>query len=218
MGLKEKILYKLMGTNEEIEGIYKQKGHCDEWVEAYKAGHPKMKTMDKLTLADALTSLERYDEAEAILNEVKVNGFSDDITRGVYYLALMNLYIGQHRAEEALNILANQKKFLDIFYSSPAYERMSIAYYDSAAVILAMNGQYEAAAYYFELEKKSAVKYDKTGIYPMLTNIRLLKFSGSNELAEQEAVAARNYIENYNGFTLPWQKESFFKLLDKSLR
>ena len=72
MGLKEKILYKLMGTNEEIETIYKQKGHCNEWVEAYKNGHPKMKVMDKLTLADALVSLEKFDEAEALLESVNV--------------------------------------------------------------------------------------------------------------------------------------------------
>ncbi len=218
MGLKEKILYKLMGTNEEIETIYKQKGHCDEWVEAYKAGHPKMKTMDKLTLADVLITLDRYSEAESLLNEAKVNGLSDDIIKGVYYLALINLYIGQKRAEEAMDVLEKQGKFLNIFYSAPAYQRMSIAFYDSAAVTLAMNGKYEAAAKYYSLEKQSAVKYDKTGIYPMLTNVHLLKLAGNDEMVEKEAEATKNYIENYNGFSLPWQKDSFLRLLEKSLK
>lgn len=218
MGIKEKILYKLMGTNAEIETIYKQKGYCDEWVEAYKAGHPKMKVMDKLTLADVLITLDRYSEAESLLNEIKVNGFSDDITKGVYYLTLINLYIGQKRADEAMDVLEKQGEFLNIFYSAPAYQRMSISYYDSVAVTLAMNGRYEVAAKYYELEKQSAAKYDKTGIYPMLTNVHLLKLAGNAEVAEKEAEAAKNYIENYNGFSLPWQKDSFLRLLEKSLK
>ncbi len=217
MGLKEKILYKLMGTNEEIETIYKQKGHCDEWVEAYKNGHPKMKVMDKLTLADALVSLEKFDEAEALLESVNVGITADDITKGTYFLVLINLYIGQNRAADALAILEKHGKFLNIFYSAPAYQRMGGAFYDSAAVVLAMNDYHDDASRYYELEKQWAAKYDKTGIYPMITNVRLLKLVGNEEAAQNEAETARNYINNYNGLDMPWQKNSFLKMLDKAL-
>lgn len=218
MGLKEKIMYKLMGTTEELENIYKEKGFCGEWVDAFKASHPKMKFMDKFRLADVLNSLERYDEAEALLKEIKIFQITDDLKMAMYYNTLMCTYIGQKRAEDALELFRKHQRFFDTFFSAPLYEKYAIAYYDNAAAVLAMNGEIKGAAQYLELEKKSAQQYDKTGIYPMITYVRMLNLSGDQELAKEEAEQVRRHIEEWTQYRYSWEKDNFMKVLDNALK
>lgn len=218
MGLKEKIMYKLMGTTEEIENIYKAKGFCDEWVEAFKAAHPKMKFMDKFRLADVLNSLERYSEAEALLKEIHIFQMTDELKLAMYYNTLMCTYIGQKRAGEALEVFRKQQRFLDTLFSAPLYEKYAIAYYDNAAAVLAMNGEIKGAAQYLEGEKQLAQKYDKTGIYPMITYVRMLALSGDQELAREEAEPVRKRIEEWDQYNYPWEKDNFLKILDSALK
>ena len=218
MGLKEKIMYKLAGTTEELENIYKEKGFCDEWVEAFKAAHPKMKFMDSFRLADVLNSLERYSEAENILKEVRIFQMTDDLKVAMYYNTLMSTYIGQKRAEDAMEILRKWQRFFDAFFSGPLYEKYGIAYCDNAAAVLAMNGEIQGAAQYLEREKQLAQKYDKTGIYPMITYVRMLALSGDQELAREEAEPVRKRIEEWSQYNYPWEKDNFMKILDSALK
>ena len=145
MGLMKKILYKLAGINEELVQIYESKGYCDEYIDKFKALHSKkMDPMDSLTLADIYISMKRYSEAEEMLSPVNIGFGTDDTIKGMYLLQRINLFIGEGKGQEAFEVFAREQKFLDIFFSAPAYKRMGVAYYDAAAVTLAMNGQLEA--------------------------------------------------------------------------
>lgn len=216
MGFMKKVMYKLAGINEELYNLYVEKGPCEEYAEGYKALHSKkMKPMDYTTLADIYTTLEKYDEAEEMLGHVKVGIMTDDTIKGVYLLSKLNLLLGQDKGEEAYELFKKEQKYLDIFFSAPAYRRSGMAYYDTAAVILAMNGQLQAAGYYYKLEQESSATYDNTGVYPMLTNVHMLKVMGNDITAEEAAAKAREYISNYNEFKFKWQKEQFLGMLDR---
>ena len=218
MGLVKKVLYKLAGINEELVQIYETKGYCDEYIDGFKALNKKMKPMDYLTLCDIYTGLERYSEAEEMLSRVSVGFMTDDTIKGMYLLNKINLLLGENKGAEAYEVFAKEQKFLDIFFSAPAYRRMGIAYYDSAAVTLAMNGRMDEAVQYYKWEKAASDKYDKTGVYPMLTNVHMLKAAGNDSLAEEFAAKAREYIENYNEFKFRWQKEQFLGMLDRYMK
>ncbi len=215
MGLMNKILCKLAGINEELKQIYEERGICDEYIDKYRALHSKkLQGMDCLILAGMYTSRERYSESEEMLDRVKINFMTDDTLKGVYYLEKMNLLIGLKKGEEALDIFIKNQKFLDIFFSAPSQRSRAIAYYDTAAVVLAMNGRLEAAGYYYQLEQKSAETYDITGTYPRLTNVHMLKVAGNDAMAAEEAEKTRQYIENYDSYKYAWQKADFIRMLD----
>ena len=215
MGLMNKILCKLAGINEELQQIYEERGICDEYIDKYRALHSKkLQGMDCLILAGMYTSRERYSESEEMLDRVKINFMTDDTLKGVYYLEKMNLLIGLKKGEEALDIFIKNQKFLDIFFSAPSQRSRAIAYYDTAAVVLAMNGRLEAAGYYYQLEQKSAETYDITGTYPRLTNVHMLKVAGNDAMAAEEAEKTRQYIENYDSYKYAWQKADFIRMLD----
>ena len=215
MGLMNKILCKLAGINEELQQIYEERGICDEYIDKYRALHSKkLQDMDCLILAGMYTSRERYSESQEMIDRVKIGFMTDDTIKGVYYLEKMNLLIGLKKGEEALDIFIKNQKFLDIFYSAPSQKRRAIAYYDTAAVVLAMNGRLEAAGYYYQLEQKSAETYDITGTYPRLTNVHMLKVAGNYAMAAEEAEKTRQYIENYDSYKYAWQKADFIRMLD----
>jgi len=219
MGLMNKILCKLAGINEELQQIYEERGICDEYIDKYRALHSKkLQDMDCLILAGMYTSRERYSESQEMIDRVKIGFMTDDTIKGVYYLEKMNLLIGLKKGEEALDIFIKNQKFLDIFYSAPSQKRRAIAYYDTAAVVLAMNGRLEAAGYYYQLEQKSAETYDITGTYPKLTNVHMLKAAGNDEMAAEEAEKTRQYIENYDSYKFAWQKADFIRMLDSYMK
>ena len=219
MGLMNKILCKLAGINEELQQIYEERGICDEYIDKYRALHSKkLQDMDCLILAGMYTSRERYSESQEMIDRVKIGFMTDDTIKGVYYLEKMNLLIGLKKGEEALDIFIKNQKFLDIFYSAPSQKRRAIAYYDTAAVVLAMNGRLEAAGYYYQLEQKSAETYDITGTYPKLTNVHMLKEAGNDEMAAEEAEKTRQYIENYDSYKFAWQKADFIRMLDSYMK
>lgn len=219
MGLMKKIMYKLAGINEELVQIYETRGYCDEYIEKFKALHSKkMDPMDYLTLADIYISMERYSEAEDMLSHVSIGFMTDDTIKGMYLLQRLNLFVGEKKAEEAFALFTKEQKFLDIFFSAPAYKRMGVAYYDAAAVTLAMNGRLDAAERYYQLEKQSAEANNKSSIYPVLTNVHMLKVSGCDDMAEEAAVKARESIMNFTEYRYSWQKEQFLNMLESYLK
>ncbi len=219
MGLMKKIMYKLAGINEELEMLYQERGFCEEYAEKYKALHSKkMAPMDYLTLADIYISLKKYSDAEEMLSHVNVGFNTDDTIKGMYLLQRLNLYIGEGKSQEALETFVREQKFLDIFFSAPAYKRMGVAYYDAAAVILAMNGKLEAAGHYYQLEKQSAEANNKASLYPVLTNVHMLKAAGNDDMAEEAAAKAREDIMNFTGYSYPWQKEQFLNMLNDYMK
>lgn len=214
MGLMKKIMYKLAGINEELELLYQERGFCEEYAEKYKALHSKkMSPMDYLTLADIYISLKKYSDAEEMLSHVNIGFNTDDTIKGMYLLQRLNLYIGEGKSQEAFDTFVRKQKFLDIFFSAPAYKRMGVAYYDAAAVTLAMNGKLEAAGRYYQLEKQSAEANNKAKLYPVLTYVHMLKAAGNDDMAEEAAVKAREEIMNFTGYSYPWQKEQFLNML-----
>lgn len=219
MGLMKKIMYKLAGINEELEMLYQERGFCEEYAEKYKALHSKkMAPMDYLTLADIYISLKKYSDAEEMLSHVNVGFNTDDTIKGMYLLQRLNLYIGEGKSQEAFETFVREQKFLDIFFSAPAYKRMGVAYYDAAAVILAMNGKLEAAGHYYQLEKQSAEANNKASLYPVLTNVHMLKAAGNHDMAEEAAAKAREDIMNFTGYSYPWQKEQFLNMLNDYMK
>ncbi len=215
MGLFKKILYKLVGTSEELEAIFQEKGYCDEWIECYCQLHPNLSFEHKTTLADVFTSLGKYREAEEILNSIKITMLDNDDTRGMYYLQWLNLYAYTHRTAQAADIMQKNQKFLDIYFTSPARERMGGAYFDAAAITAALVKNSAAAQRYYEFELQWAKKHDETGIYPKVTKVHLLNLFEQYEQAQQEAEATKAYIESYSGFKYHWQKDAMLRLLEK---
>lgn len=216
MGILKKILYKMAGTNEEIESLYREKGPCNEWVDARIAIQKKPKTFDKALNADMLISVGRYAEAEEILDSISLNLISDDDAKGMTLFERMNLYINTGRYEKATEIFTQNQKFLDIYFTSPVREGMSGAYFDTVARIFAVNNNEKGASHYLSLEKSFSEKREND--FPIswkITNVAVLKLLGSDAVqTEYEKVKAE--IESHD-FPMVWQKEHNLKLLSQAV-
>ncbi|MDE6797129.1 MAG: hypothetical protein K2J36_03855 [Ruminococcus sp.] len=215
MGILKKILYKMAGTNEEIESLYREKGPCNEWVDARIAIQKKPKTFDKALNADMLISVGRYAEAEEILDSISLNLMSDDDAKGMTLFERMNLYIHTGRYEKATEIFTQNQKFLDIYFTSPVRERYAIAYFDAISRISAYNHDEQNANNYLSHEKVFSEKYE--GDFPVMfkiTNVAVLKLLGS-ESAQSEYEKLKAEIESHD-FPMVWQKEHNLKLLSKA--
>lgn len=217
MGLLKKVLYKLAGTSEELQELYKEKGPCNEYVDAVIAFQKKPSDFDKIMNADLLISVERYAEAEEILNGIKIDSLlADDDIKGMGNFVLMNLYIHTGRREGAGELLRKHAKFHDIYFQSPSRKRYAIAYYDLAADIFSYEGNEKAAMNFLNLEKQWSQKYEpKFPIMPRISYVRILK-NLNMEILNEEYENVKRFIEEYDGYERQWQKDSMLDLLEKA--
>lgn len=217
MGLMKKILYKLAGTSEELQELYKEKGPCNEYIDALMAFQKKPSDFDKILNADLLISVERFEEAERLLDSVKINFMSDDDIKGFGVFVRTNLYIQTGRREEAHEIFKKELKFLNIFFSSPSKARSAGAFYDLAAEIFSYEGDEKAAMHFLNLEKQWSQKYEpKFPIMPRITYVRILK-NLNMEIMNEEYENVKRLIEGYDGYERQWQKDSLLNLLEKNI-
>ncbi len=219
MGILKKILYKLAGTSEELQQLYAEKGPCNEYVDACIAFQKNPSPFDTILNADLLISVERYDEAEELLDSVKINSvFSDDDIKGMGNFVLMNLYIHTGRREAAGELLRKHAKFHDIYFQSPVRKRYAPCYYDLAADILSYEGNENAAmSFLARMQECERQKPNQFAVLSRITYVRILRHLGKEEWREEYA-AVKSYIEDYTGYTKLWQKEYNLKLLEEAVR
>ena len=112
MGIIKKLLNKMAGVTEEMQAIYIEKGPCSEYVDTYIAAHKNPKPYDRLLIADQLISVKRYEEAEKMLDSVKISALSDDDIKGTGHFERINLYLRTGRADEAFEIFCKNKNWI----------------------------------------------------------------------------------------------------------
>lgn len=218
MGILKKLLNKMAGVTEEMQIIYNEKGPCSEYVDAYIAAHKNPKQYDRLLIADQLISVKRYEEAEQMVDSVKITVLSDDDIKGTGNFVKINLYICTGCIDEAWEIFCREKKFLDIYFGSPVRERMAGSYYDVSADILSLKGNEEGAMQYIGCIRKWSQKYEAD--FPVLSKIsyvRVLKNLGNTQW-QDEYDSLKNYIKNYSGYQRQWQKENMLNLLEDAVK
>ncbi len=220
MGILKKVLYKLAGTNEEIQQIYVEKGPCNEYIDALMAFQKKPSGFDKCLNADMLISLERYDEAEELLNSVKINAFSDDDIKSMGNYVKANLYLRTGRREEAGEIFHKNEKLFEIYFQSPSKMRYFGAYLDLAADIVSGEGDEKGAMYHIGRMRNWSQKYEPN--FPVMSRIsyvRVLKNLGiEKEIFQAEYDSTKSFIENYDGYKMQWQKENMLDQLEKAAK
>ena len=216
MGLLKKVLYKLSGTSEELQRIYVEKGVCDEYFECYKKLHNKPTKLDRITVADFLIYVGRYEEAEGVLDRVKSSILDDDDIKTLYNFELMYMYILTGRREEANNIYLKYHKLIDVYFSSRLRSNVSVVYYDNAAVLAALNGNEQAAINFHSLVERWSEKYDETKIMPRISYVNILYAFGRKDEADEEYEAVKKIINDFSGYKTDWQKESFLRTLERS--
>lgn len=218
MGLLKKVLYRLAGTSEELQHLYAEKGPCNEYIDAVIAFQKKPSSFDKCLNADLLISVERYNEAEELLDGVKINAFSDDDVKGMENFVRANLYIHTGRREEAGEIFHKNVKFFEIYFQSPSKMRYLGAYLDLAADIPSGEGDENGAMTFIGRMRAWSQKYEMN--FPVMSKIsyvRVLKNLGKETL-QSEYDLTKSYIENYNGYKMQWQKENLLDMLEKAVK
>ena len=217
MGILKKLLNKMAGVTEEMQSIYAEKGMCSEYVDAYIAAHKNLSRMTDC-IADQLISVKRYEEAEEMLDSVKISALSDDDTKGTGNLVRINLYLRTGRTDEAFEIFCKNKKFLDIYFGSQVRERMAGSYYFAAADVLSLKGDEQGAMQYIACIRKWSQKYEAA--FPVMSGIsyvRVLRNLGDTQWQDEYA-SLKNQIENYGGYQMKWQKESTLNLLEDAVK
>lgn len=213
MGVFKKVLYKLMGTSEELQALYEEKGPCPEYVEGYVALNKTTTVKKKCYAADMYLSVEMYDKAEELLAPIKIGIMSDDDERGLTEFERINLYLYTKRKEQALEIFRKDQKFLDIYWDSPAREQMAGAYYMTITLLLANNGYEDMANVYFRRAQNWTAKRDKLGIQLKICDagmrLALHKPSG-----EEAYAAAEQAINEFTMYQHEWQKQAFLRQLE----
>lgn len=215
MGFFNKIVLKLAGTSEELEAIYKEKGPCKEYADGYAAINENKGLLDKCHAAEKYLNIFDYQRAEQILNSVSYPKFPNDDQEGTYNSMKLILCVNTNRVKEALNIMNNHGKMLNIFWGSPVYAPVSAPYYDCVATFFALTGDEERAMYWLNLEADINLKHDKTGVLNKISKCNVL-FALKKAGAQTEYESTKQYIEDNQNYTEPWQKEYFLKMLEHS--
>ncbi len=202
----------------EMNRIMAEKGICDEYIEAYKAAHPNMSAFDRIQLADLLTTVRRYDEAERILSSMKLGFFSsDDLEKATYCVAAMNLYLNTERYADSFELLKKEKSFLNIFFQSPVGKQSAPAYYDCAACTCAANGYEGTAEEYIQMEERWAEKHDSLGFYVPITRIAVKNLTGDPRGARADAEELRRKIESCEKLQSKAAKDAYFRMIENAV-
>lgn len=195
--------------------IYKQKGICDEYIAAINKRYSKLTNLEVLNLANAYMHLERFDEAERVLNGMPGESLLHGPSKPYYYKTYIWLYLNTGRLRQALDIYDASHTLLDKFFGDEGVAGSS--YYDDAALCMAVRRDFAAADRYRNLSAQAVEGHPERAYSPYMIMAELFALDGNEQEAVRAADAARQAVFSCQSFKYPWQRDSALRTVDMGL-
>ncbi|MCR5816988.1 MAG: hypothetical protein K6F91_08910 [Ruminococcus sp.] len=205
------ILLRSFARREEIK-IYKQKGVCDEYIAAVSKRNSKLTNLELLNLANSYMHLERFEEAERVLNGMPGESLLHGPSRYYYYKSYIWLYLNTGRFRQALDIFDASRDMLDRFFGGEGAGGSS--FYDDAALCMAVRGDFAAADRYRSLAAQAVSNRPERAYNPYMIMAELFTIDGNEQEAMRAADAARQAAFACRSFKYPWQRDSALRTID----
>ena len=214
-------IFRKNPADAELDRIYKEKGfYCDEYVEAFRAAHPRLRSDDHFTLCELYIGMEKYDSASKELLSVRPGSLLDIITPAQHAFCRIAISLGSGDYSDALAIYNEHVKFLDTFMSNPVRSKIAGDYYSYAAILCAIEGKDTSDR---EIERYLARLREWCDLFPRhrlllsITEVAVL-YAKKEKEAEAAAAKCRQTILDFPSFNYEWEREEYLKKLDRATR
>lgn len=190
-----------------------EKGLCDELVQKHCALYPNPSQGELLKRVDLLLALERWNDAEALLNTVpEAEVRPQNIV--VYYNCLLLLLLETGRASTAYQIFCGNRGMIDS-HAGKSQTPSRGAYYATAMTLLALQGDEAGSAQYLSLVE--VVYGQSTGVaqfFPRIMRAERLYALGARAEADDLAAKLRAEIPESSALTKDWERQQLLHMLD----
>ena len=208
------LIASTLKKEEPLQKILAEKGYGDDYLQEFDRIYPAQTTSNKLRKADVLNTMQRYAEAEQLLATIPTVGLSDD-RKMEYHNCRLDLFLGSHRIQEAMQELANCRKFMDIYAN--AHPERGVAYGLNAGVILAAAGDYEGSEHYIKAAEHTLEGMkEQSPVLAMIARTMQLYALGFDRQAEEQAAKTQQEIETSPILSEEWQKQHMRSLLARA--
>lgn len=198
-----------------IMEIMVEKGVCDEVLQKHCALYPHPAQSELLRRVDLLLAMERWDEAEALLNTIpEAEVKPPNIV--LYYNCLLLLLTETGRVSLAYKIFCDNRGMIDS-YAGKTKQSARGAYYATATTLLALCGDAAGSAQYLSLTE--IVYGESKGLPQFLPRIiRAERLYALGERAEAENLAAvlRAEIAESDVLKKDWERRQLLHMLDRA--
>ena len=209
-------LVKIMFVQRESLKIFKAKGICPEYVDALRKQFVKNKlsNIQLVNYANALCFLERYDEAEQVLNRAPGESLQGPLSKPWYYKTYIWLYLCTGRYRQALDIFDASRGQLEKFFCGEGGN--ACAFYDDAALCSAIRRDFQTAEGFRIKAAEAAAAHPDRAHSPYMIMAELFILDGNEFEAQRAIEAARQAAINCQKYKYPWQRDNVLHSLDIS--
>lgn len=201
--------------NREAMAIYKQKGICDEYAAALSKRYSKLSNLQLVNLANVYMALERFNEAERVLNSMPGEALLHGPVKLWYYKSYIWLYLCTGRYQQALDIFDASRDRLEKFFGGEGASASS--FYDDAAICMAIRRDFAAADAYRNRSVQATANYPNRAYNPYMIMAELFMIDGNEAEAMRAADSARQAVFSCVSFKYPWERDDSLRRIDMGL-
>lgn len=205
----------LKKKNSKAAKVFAEKGICDEYIAEYtKAYGDKMSYFQKLVVADCYASLGRFDSCEYILERLPGELAMHGRDKLLFYKEYILVYLNTGRYRLAADLFNTCRGDLDKYFgnSSPP---LACSYYDDAALIMAVMGDFRGADGYRAYAQAAGMKDLSAAYVQYMIMGELYYIDGNTAEAQRSIEAARTAVISYDKYKYPWMKDHYLQVINK---
>ena len=206
--------FKVLFVQRKPMKVFRAKGICPEYVDELAKIYRKMSNLQMINYANALCYLERYDEAERVLNQMPGEKLQGPLSKPWYYKSYIWLYLCTGRYQQALDIFDASRDQLEKFFCGESGNACS--FYDDAALCSAVRRDFQSAEQYRIRAAEAAAGHPDRAHMPYMIMAELFILDGNEPEAARAIDAARQAAITCQGYKYPWQRDSILHGLDLS--
>lgn len=207
------MLAAALKKEQPLEDILVEQGYCDAWLQKHSEIYPQPDRQQKLVRVDVLSFLGRYDEARTLLESIPTAAMSDD-REFEYNNAWLDMLLKTGHYGEAIQKFADCRKFMDIYAN--ANPMRGAVYGLNAAVILALQGDYEGSEHYLRTAEHRLSGNSAHRALVRIATVMQHYALGFTPQAEELEATVKAEIQNEPEFSKPWLRDHLLQMLSRA--
>ena len=200
----------------EAVRIFKERGICDDYINALGKHYGKLSNLQRISLANAYLYLNRLDECEQVMNRLPGEALLRGPVKMYYYKTYICLYLNMGRYRQACDIFDAARDQLDKYFAGEGAG--GAAYFDDAALCLAIRRDFSGADGYRQLAQEVVGADPSKAYLPMMIMAELFILDGNLQEAERVEQSARAMIFSASGYKHSWGRDSSLYSFEHGVR
>lgn len=200
----------------EAARIFKERGICDDYINAMNKHYSKLSNLQRISLANAYLYLNRLDECEQVMNRLPGEALLHGSVKMYYYKTYICLYLCTGRYRQACDIFLAVKDRLDKFFVGEGAG--GAAYFDDAALCLAIMHDFSGADSYRQLSEAAVASDPLKAYIPFMIMAELFILDGNMQEAAKAEHSAKAMLFSRNDYKYSWGRDSSLYSLEHGIR